>query len=146
MEPLRWSTGESDGLATRLHEEIRRFNEDATELRDGRTLEIAVHTPAGELVAGLTGWTWGGCGYVDVLWVRSDARGRGIGSRLLDTAEREAVERGCSRMALSTHSFQAPEFYRARHYTVCGETPDYPRGYTHLYLVKSLVPPPAPQP
>jgi len=131
-------TDADDGLHDRLQEEIYRFNGDVTELRDGRAISIRLNDPDGELMAGLTGWTWGGTGYVDVLWVRADARHKGLGSRLLAAAEAEATARGCGQMVLSTHSFQAPDFYRARGYIECCRTPDYPVGHSHIHLRKRL--------
>ena len=133
-------TDADDGLNHRLHEEIYRFNGDATELRDGRPISIRLDDASGELVAGLTGWTWGGTGFVDVLWVRAGSRRNGLGGRLLAAAEAEATARGCRQMVLSTHSFQAPDFYRARGYVECGRTPDYPAGHSHLHLRKRLDP------
>jgi GNAT superfamily N-acetyltransferase len=127
-----------DGLAEELAAEIYRFNGQATGIVDGRWLRIAVRDADGELEAGLSGWTWGGCGYVDVLWVRHDRRGQGLGHGLLAAAEVEAVRRGCTQMALSTHTFQAPDFYARRGYVQCGLTPDYPRGHAHVHLVKSF--------
>ena len=129
-----------DGLNHRLHDEISRFNGDATGLRDGRAISIRLEDPSGDLLAGLTGWTWGGSGYVDVLWVRAGARGMGLGSRMLAAAEAEATARGCTQMVLSTHSFQAPGFYRARDYIECGRTPDYPAGHSHVHLRKRFIP------
>jgi GNAT superfamily N-acetyltransferase len=126
------------GLGARLQEEIARFNAVATGITDGRPMSAAVYGASGELEAGLSGWTWGGSGYVDVLWVRDTCRGRGLGTRLLAAAETEAVQRGCSQLALSTHTFQAPDFYSRRGYTVCGRTPDYPRGHAQLHLLKQL--------
>jgi len=87
---------------------------------------------------GLFGWTWGGCGYIDLLWVRSDLRGSGLGARLLATAEEEIARRGCDQVALSTHSFQAPGFYARFGYQECGRTPAYPHGHDHIHLVKRL--------
>jgi GNAT superfamily N-acetyltransferase len=69
-----------------LSERIYQFNVEATGIGDGRWLRAAVRGSEGELVAGLAGWTWGGCGYADSLWVRADRRGRGLGSRLLAAA------------------------------------------------------------
>ena len=133
-------TDTDDGLNDCLHHEISRFNGDATDLRDGRALSIRLEDASGDLLAGLTGWTWGGTGYVDVLWVRADARRKGLGSSMLAAAEDEAIARGCTQMALSTHSFQAPDFYRARGYIECGRTPDYPVGHAHIHLRKPLIP------
>ena len=62
----------------------------------------------------------GGYGYIDLLWVRDDQRSCGLGTKLLAAAETEIRRRGCDRVALSTHSFQAPGFYGRFGYTECG--------------------------
>lgn len=51
---------------------------------------------------------------VEVLWVRDDLRGKGIGSQLLLEAERLARGLGAKNAALETFEWQAPGFY-ARH-------------------------------
>lgn len=128
-----------DGLATELNDRIDEFNARATGIDDGRLLQAELRDDEGALVAGLTGWTWGGCGYIDVLWVREDRRGRGLGRKLLDAAEAEARERGCAQIVTSSHSFQAPEMYRARGYLEYGRVDDYPRGFAHIHFVKDLL-------
>lgn len=130
--------GADAGLQERLDQEINNFNTAATGHYDHRELTVAARGDDGELLAGLSGWTWGGCGYVDLLWVRDDQRGAGLGARLLATAEAEIRDRGCDRVALSTHAFQAPGFYARLGYTECGRTPGYPRGYDEIHLVKHL--------
>jgi GNAT superfamily N-acetyltransferase len=127
-----------DGLRERLNEEINAFNVAATGLADGGLLGIAVRDNDGDLCAGLSGWTWGGCGYIEFLWVRADQRRCGLGTRLLATAEQEIGRRGCDQVALSTHSFQAPGFYARLGYRECGRTPAYPRGHDQIHLVKRL--------
>jgi GNAT superfamily N-acetyltransferase len=129
--------GDAD-LRDRLDKEIYDFNAAATGHNDGRELSIAVPGDDGELRAGLTGWTWGRCGYVELLWVRDDQRGNGLGARLLAAAEAEIQRRGCDRVALSTHSFQAPGFYARFGYTECGRTPGNPHGYDQIHLLKHL--------
>lgn len=131
-------SGTDNGLRERLDEEINAFNAATTGYTDGGLLCIAVHGDSGDLRAGLFGWTWGGCGYIDLLWVRSDQRGSGLGTQLLATAEEEIARRGCDQVALSTHSFQAPGFYARFGYQECGRTPAYPHGYDHIHLVKRL--------
>jgi GNAT superfamily N-acetyltransferase len=131
--------GEADrDLADRLDEEIYAFNVEATGLAHGRALTLRATDAEGELAGGLSGWSWGGCAYVDVLWVAPGRRGQGLGTRLMDAVEAEALARGCTQVALSTHTFQAPDFYRARGYVEVGHTPGYPAGHGHLHLLKQL--------
>jgi GNAT superfamily N-acetyltransferase len=130
--------GQDRELTDRLDAEIYAFNAQVTGLDDGELLTARVTDDSGGLVAGLSGWTWGGCGYVDVLWVHESSRGLGVGTALMDAAEAEARERGCSRMVLSTHTFQAPDFYRSRGYVETGRTEDYPEGYAQVHLTKRL--------
>jgi GNAT superfamily N-acetyltransferase len=130
--------GADADLRDRLDKEIYDFNAAATSHHDGLGLSISVRGDDGDLLAGLTGWTWGGCGYVELLWVRDDQRGNGLGARLLVAAEAEIARRGCDRVALSTHSFQAPGFYARFGYNECGRTPGYPHGHDQIHLVKHL--------
>ena len=127
-----------NGLHERLETEINAFNVAATGYADGAVLNIAARGDGGQLCGGLSGWTWGGCGFIEFLWVRGDHRGSGLGARLLAAAEQEARRRGCDQVALSTHSFQAPGFYARFGYHECGRTPAYPRGYDQIHLVKQL--------
>lgn len=131
-------TDRANGLRECLDREISAFNAAVTGHIDGRSLCIAVRENGGDLRAGLFGWTWGGCGYIEFLWVRDGDRGSGLGTRILAAAEQEMRRRGCRQVALSTHSFQAPGFYARFGYEECGRTPGYPRGHDHIHLVKRL--------
>jgi ribosomal protein S18 acetylase RimI-like enzyme len=87
---------------------------------------------------GLHGWTWRGTANVDTFWVREDLRGKGLGKRLLAAAEEEPVRRGCQVLQLSTHSYQAPGFYRRLGYEQIGELPGWPVGSTRYLFSKTL--------
>jgi GNAT superfamily N-acetyltransferase len=122
----------------RLEHEINAFNFRATGCTDGRALAAFVRDATGALRAGLSGHTWGGCCEIRFLWVSEGERRGGLGSALLAAAEREARARGCERVVLSTHSFQAPGFYARHGYAECGRADGYPRGHAQIFLTKSL--------
>ena len=122
-----------------LDEAIYRFNSAATGFRDGRSLAAFLRDADGALRAGVAGHTWGGCCEIRFLFVRETERRRGLGSALLHAAEREAVARGCTQLVLSTHSFQAPDFYRRHGYVEAGRYEGYPSGHAQIFLRKSLV-------
>jgi len=121
-----------------LNDQLYRFNATATGVDDGQWLAVFVRDAGGQITAGLHGWTWGRIGYVDTFWIREDLRRQGLGTRLLAAAEGEASRRGCREMHLTTHSYQAPGFYRRVGYKVIGELPGWPAGTTRLFFRKAL--------
>ena len=121
-----------------LEEQINEYNFAATGIRDARSLVILLREGAGRIYAGLSGHTWGGVCEVRFLWVDESRRHTGIGSRLLRAAEDEARSRGCIKMVLSTHSFQAPDFYFKHGFVVSGQFSDYPRGHQSIFVEKQI--------
>ena len=121
-----------------LDERVYEFNAAASGVDDGRLLAIFVRDGDGSIVAGLHGWTWGGTGFVQAIWVHEKHRRRGLGARLLTAAEAEARRRGCHQMHLDTHRYQAPAFYRRLGYDVIGELPGWPGDDVRIFLRKTL--------
>ncbi len=108
-----------------------------------REREVPLHVWAldavGDLAGGLVGYSWADWLHVTYLWIDDRHRGTGLGSRLLDEAERIArEERGCGASRLETWDFQAPGFYQKRGYEVVSVIPDYPPGITEYTLTKNL--------
>lgn len=122
----------------RLEDRLDEFNLSHTGIRDARYLSILVRDRDDAIVGGLYGWTWGECLEVKTLWVDDSWRGRGVGTRLLTMAETEARARRARQMILSTHSFQAPDFYARFGFEVVGYVDDYPIGYRSIYMRKRL--------
>lgn len=121
-----------------LEDAINRYNFETTNIRDGRRLSIIIRSRAGDLEAGLSGHTWGGVCEVKLLWVEESRRRSGLGRRLLQAAAAEARGRGCVKMVLCTHSFQAPDFYQRQGFKQSGSFSDYPSGHDQLFLEKTL--------
>lgn len=101
-------------------------------------LTILVRDAAGALAGGLLGASAWGWLHVDIFWLREDARGEGLGSRILAEAEAEARRRGCHHLFLDTMSFQALPFYQKLGYEKWGQLNDFPIGHTRHFLKKRL--------
>ena len=126
-------------LDAQLNWELSTFTIAASGVGDQRELTVSVRDDDGELLGGLSGWTWGTCAGVGMFWIREDARRSGWGSRLLAAAEDEAVARGCEQMVLSSFTFQAPDFYRRHGYTETGRTEGLPvAGMADVHFRKDL--------
>lgn len=102
----------------------------------GRDIHVLAHDDAGETVAGLIGHTHWNWMFVKILWVSESCRGQGLGKRMLEAAEKEAIARGCRHVHLDTFSFQALPFYQSLGYTIFGQLEDYPEGHTRYFLQK----------
>lgn len=75
---------------------------------------------------------------LQLLWVREDFRGRGLGRRLLDAAEQQAQAHRCTVIFGFSFGFQAPDYYTRAGYRVFGVIEDYPAGYNCHFLSKRL--------
>ena len=132
--------GEDPGNAVIL-DGLRAWNE-AQLGRSARPvpLSVFVRDEKGDVVGGLIGqmlWEWL---YVDKLWLPDSMRGTGMGSHVLEEAERHAIARGCKWAHLQTLEHQALPFYERRGYSVFGVLEGYPPGSRRYYLRKTLVP------
>lgn len=121
-----------------LEDRLYDYNVERTGLNDGQWLSILVRDNDGVIAAGLHGWTWGGGGRVQTIWVRSDLRRQGYGTRLLAAAEQEARARGCDRLLLDTFSFQAPLFYQKHGYEIVRVDDDVLSNHKLYRLKKQL--------
>jgi GNAT superfamily N-acetyltransferase len=117
---------------------LRAYNHAAVGDEHYQPLNLIVRDAAGEIAGGLIADTYWGWMAINLLWLREDMRGAGLGARLLRMAEEEAARRGCKHAHVDTLDVQAPDFYRKYGYTVWGQLDDLPPGHTRYYLKKTL--------
>ena len=112
------------------------FNEARIGPAHDQPVRLVVRDEGGGVIAGLLGNTKWGWLFVDKLWVSESARGRQLGSRLLERAEEIARERGCIGAHLTTFEHQARPFYERRGYQLFGTLEGYPAGTRQYYVSK----------
>ena len=138
LGPIVFEEHPSRADLDRLKDAIDAFNYETTGFRDGRYLATFLRDDAGELIAGLSGFTWGGYAKIEYLWIAAPYRRAGLGRRLVEAAEAEARARGCEVVVLDSHDFQAPGFYAKLGYVVVGRTEGTPRGSGQTLFRKEL--------
>lgn len=122
----------------KIFDGLHRFNASETGDGDCSRLTVFLRDEAGNVVGGLLGETYWGWLYVEFMWIEEAHRRLGYGDRLLATAEREAVKRGCVEAHLDTFSFQAFAFYERRGYKAFGVLEDFPPGHSRIFMRKVL--------
>ena len=117
MSDLTTRVGSGDSaLDQRLSDELDKHNAAATpEVGPAEELTVRIEN-AGELVAGVSGWTWGQAAGIGMTWVHDGYRQKGLGSALLGAFEDEARRRGCTHVFVTSFTFQAPDFYQRNGY------------------------------
>ena len=121
-----------------IYEKLKEYNLAHREASENVPMGIFLED-GNEKLAGLTGETFGNWFCIRYLFVDERFRGKGIGSALLATAEREAKRRGCKYAFVDTFSFQAPAFYEKHGYREVFVLEEYPyTGKRHYYTKKLL--------
>ncbi len=135
---LQLTAGDAE-LDSRLSAELDVHNFAASGVSNLREFTVKAEDDAGELVAGLSGWTWGTCAGIAMVWVRQDSRHAGWGGVMLEAAEEIALERGCEQMTVSSFTFQAPGFYERHGYVEFARTEGLPvAGAADVHFSKRL--------
>jgi GNAT superfamily N-acetyltransferase len=115
------------------------YNVQQAGYRDARPLAVLVSDPeTRQVVGGLLGRTSMGLLFIDVFFLPGNLRKHGLGSRVIRAAEDEGLRRGCSRVFLTTVTFQAPGFYKRQGYEVLGRIECDPPGHTRICMTKKL--------
>lgn len=104
---------------------------------NARALNVFI-SERGIIIGGLIGLTYWNWLYIDRLWVDIKHRGKGIGTKILETVEQEARLRGCIGIHLDTHDFQNVAFYERKGFKIQGEIKDLPKGHYRYLLTKIL--------
>ena len=106
---------------------------------DFRPLAVFVRDPqTGKVVGGLHGRSEFGLVYVAWFFLPEHLRRVRIGSRVLAMAGEEGRRRGCTRIALTTLSIEAPGFYKKQGYDIVATIDCEPPGLTRYYMMKNL--------
>lgn len=117
---------------------IRAYNQSKREPSKSEPLNIYVEDQQGNLIAGMVAETFGHWLEIEYLYVQEDFRGQGIGSNILNRAEKEARERKCKYSFVNTYQFQAPDFYKKHGYEEVFALKEYPYTGERYYYTKAL--------
>lgn len=117
---------------------IRAHNQSKREPSKSEPLNIYVEDQQGNLIAGMVAETFGHWLEIEYLYVQEDFRGQGIGSNILNRAEKEARERKCKYSFVNTYQFQAPDFYKKHGYEEVFALKEYPYTGERYYYTKAL--------
>lgn len=106
---------------------------------NSRPLIVVLRDMTNSVVGGLFGRTSYGWMFTEMLAIPEAIRGTGVGSKILQCAEREAIARGCHGAWLDTHDPNAKRFYEQHGYVAFSEIHDYPIGFSKVLMRKSLL-------
>ena len=136
----------NEKFSTFLHKKIRAFNnEHSVSHKEARKKEaiqpinVIVSDDHENWIGGISAdvyWDWM---EINDFWFLEEYRGKGLGGKILDRAEKIAKEKGAKKVLLSTFEFQARSFYEIKGYQVVGEIKDYPPGSSYYTMVKTLI-------
>ena len=117
---------------------IRAYNQSKREPSKSEPLNIYVEDQQGNLIAGMVAETFGNWLEIEYLYVQENLRGQGLGSNILNRAEKEARERKCNYSFVNTYQFQAPDFYKKHGYEEVFALKEYPYTGERYYYTKAL--------
>lgn len=121
-----------------LDSKIAEFNWQHWEVSERKPLAIQVKDKHQNIIAGASGRTFGNWLLLKTLWVSEELRGKNTGSKILQSIENAAKERGCKQCLLDTLNFQAMPFYEKHGYQTQWIQQAYPKTGCKYFMLKTL--------
>lgn len=104
-----------------------------------QTYAFCVNDKNGEMIAGLEGYTLYGSLNISNIWIKESYRGQGLGTKLIDMAEKLGRTRGCTFALLNTFDFfDVVPFYQKLGYFVEKTLAGFEKNSTKITLKKNL--------
>ena len=103
-----------------------------------QSLSVFIKDEKQKIVGGVTGVTFYGSLYVDMLWMDKALRHQGWGTRLMQEAEKIGKERGSSFATVNTMDWEALPFYQKLGYSIEFTREGYEKGSKMFMLRKNL--------
>lgn len=140
MKNITFSTPTPEQLASgELGRRLREFNYGIIgEYSGTQYIRLDARDEAGRLLGGLRGFVFLDWLNVEVLFVEEDARGSGLGSRLLAEAEQQAIALGAKNARLDTFEWQARPFYLKHGYEEYARIDEFVQGKYLVLMKKAL--------
>jgi GNAT superfamily N-acetyltransferase len=117
---------------------LREYNESQAGSAKIEPLAILLEDDNGNSIGGLWGQSSYDWMFVQYLAVPDPCRGSNLGTRLMQTMEGIARQRGCVGIWLDTYSFQARGFYEKLGYYEFGCLDHHPVGHKRHFMCKVL--------
>lgn len=121
-----------------LEERLAAAAVEAVGAGEEREFGIFVRDGDGDILAGASGTTWGGCCQVHAVWVDGSLRGRGMARALMARVEEVARSRGCRLVMGLTYDVLTAGFYDKLGYRTIGTIEDCPAGTTTRWYRKDV--------
>ena len=115
---------------------VKKYNARFMGDEESRSLSVIARDKDDKLIGGVSGRTIYKQFLIEVVWIERESRGTGLGRRLMELAEVEAIKRGCVAAQVDTLSFQGPGFYANLGFEVLGKISDFSESHERYFLIK----------
>lgn len=131
--------GRASAASYEIWKGLLRFNREQVGQTRYKRHVLGARDAKGKLLGGLILQSYWRESYIEAFWLSARARRSGLGSQLIEEAERLARKRGSRLIHLNTYSFQAPRFYEKQGFRRFGSISGSPKGESRHFYVKRLI-------